>query len=114
MIHKAILTVTHILQQKSKKILSKLLHRELFGMGITDAETDEFGYVYATIPATAIKKIFRQFVFVHMWILHPTAADTNVKPIHHRYYDGNDIVLPDDPSQVLSVSKFALFKGTYQ
>ena len=33
----------------------------------------------------------------------PDCSGTNVKPIHHRFYDGKDIVLPDDNSQVLSV-----------
>ena len=36
---------------EKQKDLSKLLLKELLGMGITDASTDEFGYVYATIAS---------------------------------------------------------------
>ena len=39
-----------------QKDLSKILHRELLGMGISNAGTDEFGYVYATIPSNSDKK----------------------------------------------------------
>ena len=41
---------------EKQKDLSKLLLKELFGMGITDASTDAFGYVYATIPSNSGKK----------------------------------------------------------
>ncbi|MBC7864189.1 MAG: peptidase T, partial [Bacteroidia bacterium] len=34
-----------------QKNLSKILVEELKAMGIADAELDEFGYVYATIPS---------------------------------------------------------------
>ena len=44
-----------------------------------------------------------------------TAPDCSgtCKPIHHRYYDGSDIVLPDDTSQVLSMRDSPTWK-TYQ
>ena len=38
-----------------QKDLSKILVDELKAMGIEDAELDEFGYEYATIPATTTK-----------------------------------------------------------
>ena len=41
---------------EKQKDLSKLLLKELRGMGITNAETDEYGYVYATIPSNSDKK----------------------------------------------------------
>ena len=36
---------------EKQKDLSKILVEELKQMGITDAEMDEYGYVYATIPS---------------------------------------------------------------
>ena len=36
---------------EKQKDLSKVLVKELIEMGINDAHLDEFGYVYATIPA---------------------------------------------------------------
>ena len=46
---------THPTTEKQKD-LSKLLYKELRGMGLTDVETDAYGYVYATIPANTDKK----------------------------------------------------------
>ena len=89
---------------EKQKDLSKLLQRELFGMGITDAVTDEFGYVYATIPGNSDKKNIPVICFCSHVDTAPDCSSTNVKPIHHRYYDGNDIVLPDDTTQVLRMT----------
>ena len=36
-----------------QKDLSKILVEELKSIGLVDAELDEWGYVYATLPATA-------------------------------------------------------------
>jgi tripeptide aminopeptidase len=100
---------THPTTAKQKD-LSKLLHRELLGMGITDASTDEFGYVYATIPSNSDKKNIPVVCFCAHVDTAPDCSGTNVKPIHHRYYDGNDIVLPDDTTQVLSINKAPYLK----
>ncbi len=87
---------------EKQKNLSKLLLQELRGMGITDAETDAYGYVYATIPSNSNKKNIPVICFCSHVDTAPDCSGTNVKPIHHRFYDGNDIILPDDHSQVLS------------
>lgn len=89
---------------EKQKELSKLLKRELQGMGITDADTDEYGYVYATIPSNSEKKNIPAICFCSHVDTAPDCSGYNVKPILHRYYDGNDIVLPDDATQVLSIS----------
>ena len=89
---------------EKQKDLSKILNRELLGMGITDATTDEYGYVYATITGNSDKKNIPAICFCAHLDTAPDCSGTNVKPIHHRYYDGADIVLPDDTSQVLSIS----------
>jgi tripeptide aminopeptidase len=94
---------THPTSEKQKD-LSRLLLKELFGMGITTAETDEFGYVYATIPSNSDKKNIPVICFCSHVDTAPDCSGTNVKPIHHRYYDGKDIVLPDDDTQVLRMS----------
>lgn len=87
-----------------QKDLSKMLCRELQGMGITAATTDDYGYVYANIPSNSDKKNIPAICFCSHVDTAPDCSGTNVKPIHHRYYDGKDIVLPDDNSQVLSVA----------
>jgi tripeptide aminopeptidase len=95
---------------EKQKDLSKLLHRELLGMGITNATTDEFGYVYATIPSNSDKGNIPAICFCSHVDTAPDCSGTNVKPILHRYYDGNDIVLPDDTSQVISVANSPYLK----
>jgi len=40
-----------------QKDLSRILVKDLHEIGITDAELDEHGYVYATIPATSDKNV---------------------------------------------------------
>lgn len=84
--------------------LSRLLHRELLAMGITDTSTDEYGYVYATIPSNSDKKNIPPICFCAHVDTAPDCSGSNVKPILHRYYDGADIVLPDDNTQVLRVA----------
>ena len=86
---------------EKQKDLSKLLGKELRGMGIINAETNEFGYVYATIPSNSDKKNIPVICFCAHVDTAPDCSGSHVKPIHHRYYDGQDIILPDDPTQVL-------------
>ncbi|WP_212006256.1 peptidase T [Chitinophaga sp. HK235] len=86
---------------EKQKDLSRLLVKELQEMGITDAEMDEHGYVYATIPANTDKQVPVICFCSHV----DTSSDssgTGVKPIVHRNYDGGDIVLPDDQTVVIS------------
>ena len=88
---------------EKQKELSKLLLSELISMGISNAETDAFGYVYATIPSTSNKTTIPAICFCSHVDTAPDCSGTDVKPIHHLKYDGKDIVLPDDTSQVLSI-----------
>ena len=96
---------------EKQKDLSKLLLKELSGMGITDASTDEFGYVYATIPSNSDKKNIPFICFCAHVDTAPDCSGTGVKPILHRYYDGADIVLPDDKTQVLRMSDSPYLKN---
>ncbi len=100
---------THPSTEKQKD-LGKLLWRELLGMGITDATTDEYGYVYATIPSNSDKKNIPAICFCSHVDTAPDCSGYQVKPIHHSYYDGNDIVLPDDNTQVLKMVDYPYLK----
>jgi tripeptide aminopeptidase len=92
---------THPSTEKQKD-LSKILVEELKQIGITDAEMDTNGYVYATIPSNSDKKSVPIICFCSHVDTAPDCSGTNVKPILHKNYDGEDIVLPDDKTQVLS------------
>ena len=86
---------------EKQKNLGNLLVQELKEIGIADTAIDEFGYVYATIPSNSEKNV-PVICFCSHIDTAPDCSGTNVKPILHKNYDGEDIVLPDDPSQVLS------------
>lgn len=80
--------------------LAKVLAEELKEMGAEDVELDEKGYVYATIPSTTNKEVPVICFCSHM-DTSPDSSGTNVKPIIHENYDGRDLVLPDDESQII-------------
>jgi len=88
---------------EKQKDLGRVLVQELIEMGIADAELDEFGYVYATIPSNTDKKVPVICYCSHMDTA-PDCSGKDVKPIVHRNYQGQDIVLPDDPSIVIKMS----------
>ncbi len=92
---------THPSTEKQKN-LGRLLVEELKGMGIPNAEMDSFGYVYATIPTNSEKKEVPVICFCSHMDTAPDCSGTQVKPILHSNYDGSDLVLPDDPTQILS------------
>ena len=86
---------------EKQKNLGRLLVNELLQMGINDAALDDFGYVYASIPSNSNKTVPVICFCAHL----DTASDcsgTGVKPIVHEKYDGSDILLPDDQSQIIS------------
>lgn len=90
---------------EKQKDLSKILATELQQMGIADAHMDEWGYVYATIPSTTSKKVPVICFCAHVDTA-PDCSGTNVKPILHKNYQGQDIMLPDDKTQVLRMSDY--------
>lgn len=86
---------------EKQKDLSKILFEEVKEMGLSDVELDEYGYVYASIPANTEKKNVPVICFCSHVDTAPDCSGTNVKPIMHKNYDGVDITLPDDKTQVL-------------
>lgn len=87
---------------EKQKDLSSILASELKAMGIQDVETDSYGYVYATIPAN-IDRPIPVICFCSHVDTAPDCSGTNVKPLLHKNYQGADIILPDDTSQIISV-----------
>ncbi|MBK8955437.1 MAG: peptidase T [Saprospiraceae bacterium] len=85
--------------------LSKLLVEELTHAGIKDVELDEFGYVYATLPATSNKDIPVICFCAHVDTA-PDCSGSQVKPILHLNYQLQDLLLPDDPTLQISPKEF--------
>jgi tripeptide aminopeptidase len=87
---------------EKQKDLSRLLVKELLDLGIADAHFDEWGYVYATIPSNSDKNV-PTICFCSHVDTSPDCSGAGVKPIIHFNWDGSDIILPDDPTQVIKV-----------
>ena len=85
---------------EKQKDLGRLLAMELRDIGLPDAHLDEHGYVYATLPATSEKQVPVICFCSHM-DTSPDCSGANVKPQIVRNYQGGDIVLKADPSQVI-------------
>jgi tripeptide aminopeptidase len=96
---------------EKQKDLSRMLVKELHGMGISDAHLDEHGYVYATIAANSAKKNIPVICYCAHVDTAPDCSGTDVKPIMHKNYDGSDIVLPDDVTQVLRLADYPYLKN---
>jgi tripeptide aminopeptidase len=94
---------------EKQKDLSRVLVEELKAIGIADAELDEHGYVYATIPATTDEAAPVLCFCAHV-DTSPDSSGTGVLPIVHRNYNGDDIVLPDDPSVIISTAHHPYLK----
>ncbi|MEH2468572.1 tripeptide aminopeptidase [Nitrobacteraceae bacterium AZCC 2161] len=85
---------------EKQKDLGRLLAKELQEIGLADAHMDELGYVYATIPATSDKKVPVICFCSHM-DTSPDCTGKDVKPQIVKNYQGGDIVLPGDATQVI-------------
>ena len=92
-------------------VLLDLLVDELKALGLKDAARDEHGIVMATLPATAPRKDVPVIGYLAHVDTSPEMSGANVKPIVHRDYDGRDLVLPDDPTAVLSPREDADLAG---
>ena len=83
-----------------QKNLGHLLVEELLEIGAADAHMDEHGYVYATIPSNS-KKVVPVICFCSHMDTSPDCSGENVKPLIHKNYQGQDLILPDDTTQII-------------
>ncbi|RCK78279.1 MAG: Tripeptide aminopeptidase [Candidatus Ozemobacter sibiricus] len=89
---------------EGQRRFADLLVGELRGLGLSDARLAAQGYVYATLPATPGHE--GTALPVLGFICHldtvPLLGSGPIRPIVHPAYAGGDLVLPGDPTQVLS------------
>jgi tripeptide aminopeptidase len=90
---------------EKQKDLSRILVAELKSMNIDDAHMDDYGYVYATIPSNSDKNVPVICFCAHVDTA-PDASGSGVRPLLHKNYQGGNIVLPEDPQQVITKDKF--------
>ena len=86
--------------------LANMLAAELEQLGASHVRTSEFCMVYASIPSNLPpNRSVRPIGFIAHVDTSPAVTATNVNPIIHSNYQGGDIVLPMDPSQVITVAQ---------
>ena len=86
--------------------LANLLAKELTTLGAQNVRVSEFGIVYATLPGNLPDNSRVPVVgFIAHMDTSPAVSGENVNPIFHKNYQGGDIVLPKDPTQIISVAK---------
>ncbi len=88
--------------------LARLLVQELKDLGLQNVRIDSFCFVYATLP-TNLPDALAQKVPPIGLISHmdtsPAVSGENVSPVIHKNYQGGDIILPKDTTQVITVEK---------
>jgi tripeptide aminopeptidase len=93
-----------------QKDLGLVLFNELTAMGLKAVEMDEWGYIFATIPSNSSTENLPTICFCSHMDTAPDCSGTNVKPIVHRNYTGQPIVLPDDNNQVITTDRHPYLK----
>ena len=88
---------------QKQKDLGNVLVAELLEIGLSDAHLDEHGYIYASIPSNSDKKVPAICFCSHM-DTSPDCSGEDVKPIVHKNYQGQNLVLPDDETQVIRMN----------
>ena len=91
--------------------LANLLAAELKTLGAEHVRASEFGIVYAMVPGNlpAGSKV-PVIGFISHMDTSPEVSGENVHPIIHTNYQGGDIVLPQDPTQVIADARNPLLK----
>ncbi|MDH4018694.1 MAG: peptidase T, partial [Xanthomonadales bacterium] len=82
-------------------VLLQRLRDELKALGLEDVVMDQHGYVFATVPATSEKQDVPVIGFLAHVDTSPEMSGEGVKAIIHENYQGQDLVLPDDPTAVI-------------
>lgn len=86
--------------------LANLLAKELKELGAENVRVSEFGIVYASVPGNLAdnSKVPVIGFMAHM-DTSPEVSGENVNPVIHKNYQGGDITLPKDPTQVITFAK---------
>lgn len=89
--------------------LARYLKNELTELGLEEVELDEYGYVYATLPANTDKDVPVIGFIAHM-DTSPDLSGKDVKPRIIRNYNGKDIILNAELDIRTTVEQFPELK----
>jgi tripeptide aminopeptidase len=91
--------------------LANLLADELKKLGVQNVRVSEFSIVYGMIPGNlADNSKVPTIGFISHMDTSPAVSGANVNPIIHKNYQGGDIVLPNDKTQIITVEKNPILK----
>ena len=87
-------------------VLARLLEKELTGLGVQNVRISAQGIVYGMVPGNlADNSKVPTIGFIAHMDTSPAVSGANVNAIIHKNYQGGDIVLPNDKSQVITVAQ---------
>ncbi len=91
--------------------LANLLAKELTALGAQNVRVSEFGIVYAMVPGNLADNSKVPVIgFIAHMDTSPAVSGENVNAIIHKNYQGGDIVLPKNTTQVITVAKNPVLK----
>lgn len=87
-------------------VLARLLEKEMNELGVQKVRISSEGIVYGMVPGNLADNAKVPTIgFIAHMDTSPAVSGVNVNAIIHKNYQGGDIVLPKDPSLVISVDK---------
>lgn len=89
---------------ENQRLLAELLLEELTDFGLTEAEVDKKGFLYAKLPSNCPSA--PSVAFLAHLDTNPDVLGENIRPRIVSRYDGGDIVLNQRKSLVLSPEKY--------
>jgi tripeptide aminopeptidase len=91
---------------KKQLNLANLLAKELKDLGAQNVRVSEFGIVYASLPGNLPDNSQVPVIgFIAHMDTSPAVSGENVNPVIHKDYQGGRIVLPNDPTQIITEAK---------
>lgn len=91
---------------KKQLDLARLLETELKTLGVQNVRVSEWGIVYGMVPGNLPdNNAVPTIGFIAHMDTSPAVSGANVNAIIHKNYQGGDIVLPNDKTQVITVAQ---------
>ncbi|MEQ1606590.1 MAG: peptidase T [Pyrinomonadaceae bacterium] len=91
---------------KKQLDLARVLEKELKDLGVQNVRISEWGIVYGMVPGNlADNSAVPTIGFMAHMDTSPAVSGANVNAIIHKNYQGGDIVLPNDKTQVITVKQ---------
>ncbi len=87
-------------------VLARLLESELKALGVQNVRISDVGIVYGMVPGNLPDNSRVPTIgFIAHMDTSPAVSGANVNAIIHKNYQGGDIVLPNDKTQVITVAQ---------